>query len=918
MGLLGGKTIVVSSTVYNMAGDEATRPDYLKNTIFGAVMSPHNPYLGEAIAYNLLNGPGMNQRQFYKWCVRQNYPGLPTFSVTSETSVDPTVVAGEIPTPGSPAGLVISMQSANLVSGSYEHIVEKYVLDNHPDRYDTAYVTSYDKITNDITIQWASPPGGSTVISAGTYDVTKSYIVAEYYHYLPASVGSLVTGGTTVGVLTKPSTTGYGLDASVNTGVVNYPMTFDTRVVTVYTGSEPPTLPVDTDVTTPDSDNPGFDGLDETWSKITYDGGDGNTEETISTEHFLEISEYRQIYSTTTTVSVVVNENTPVAGQTETITTTRIGEHIRPIYDWRIDTQPTTLLKMEGGVELFSYEIGTGNATLDALFATVSTTAEEAEYFPFLPIRINNNSITNTEYDDITGSGLYEKTNRAYRRASGGGQRFSRLVTEVEENPDINDIDYAFIHFGVSLNVIEPACRKYMYTWLKNASAHQTTSSSYMTGYSSLVATYLAEVADLNDWIFDQGLSSRPRYGDARPPTPLLASPEVTSVTLRPADEQCDHADQRTNFVNITETTGTGTLTNTETGLLAVAGEIWWTEGVDLEWEVVSGVYPNAITRNFKIERVHLGWQVDATNWKSLECWGLVHKNFVYGGEAVKLHAKEAINEVDPSGFIIPLHYNTMKDLGLKDSTQMATANTNIVFNSYEIVKQKWYQGFIGMLIIFIVMIVVTVIFAPAGGGVGILGANAAIGAAMGLTGTAAILAGAIVNALVAVAISQIISAGATAIFGAKWGAIIAAVVNLAITMGVAGGFDISSLSELATVENLLKFTSAIANGYEGYTQGAIAEIGAKMEDNLEEFNERMDKISKMLVELRGNSGLMFDPLKLTDSVRGNDASSSNGGYVTETLDVFIHRTTMTGSDIVDINLALINDFADLSLELPS
>jgi hypothetical protein len=911
MGLFSSKkTIVVSSTAYNMAGDEATRPNFLKNSLYGAVMSPYNRYLGEVIVGNYLAGPAIYQRNFFRWAERQSYPGLPTYSVTQERAVDPAVVAAVIPTPGSPAGLQISMQSANAVRGEYDWIVEQYVLANYPENYDTAYTSSYNSTTNVITIQWFG--GGSVTFSGGTYDPGKSYIVAEYFHYLPASLQSLVTGSTTVGALTKPSTTGYILDSSVNTGVVNYPMNYDERTITTYTGAG---APADTDITTSESDSVNFDGLDETWTKTTYEGGDGNSPDTVSRKHFLEISEYRNVYTDNTQVSYTVNPDTPSPGITQTIEVRRIGDHARPIYDWRIDTQDTILREIVGGVQVYSYEEDTGEPTLDALLEDVATTGTDAEYFPFMPIRLKNKSITHADYDDITGSGLYEKTNRAYRRAANGGQRFSKLIDEVENNPDIGDIDYAFTHHGVALNVLEPACRRYMYTWLKNVSAFQNTNSSYMAGYAVDVATYVAEVAAMNSWIYDQGDSARPQFGDSIPPTPSLVSIETTTVRLACADPDLVNLDMRVSWTNITETLHSGTPTNPDTGLAAVEGDVWFAEGTDLTWDVESGYYPDISTKTYNVENMEMYWQTGASSYKKLTIWGLVHRNYVYGGEEVKITGKEAYNDLDPTGFIIPLHYPTMKGLGLKDSTQMATANTFIIFNSYEIVKKKWYQGFIGMLIIILVIVVVSVLFPPAAGAGGLLGTNAAVGAALGLTGTAAIVAGAIVNALVAIAISQIISAGSTALFGDRLGAIIGTIINLAISMGVSSGFEFGNINDLLSTENLLKITSAIANGYEGYTQGAIAEIGDKMEEGREKYENKMDQIEDLMAKLKGNNDLNFNPLSLTDSVTGNGAAA--GSYITETLDAFIHRTTMTGSDIVDINLDLVNNFSALSLELP-
>jgi len=918
MGMFSGsKEIIVSSTVYNMAGDEATRPNFLKNSLYGAVMSQWDRYIGEVIVGNYLVGPGMNQRNFLKWAERQNYIGLPTYSVSREKTVDVSVVGPEIPTPPTPSGLVISVQNAYSVMGDYEHFVEQWVLANHPDKYNTAYVSSLDSSNNLVTVQWFG--GGSDTFTATGYDPGNAYIVAEYYHQIPSSVQSLVTGSTTTGDTTQPDLTGYGTeDSQTNTGVVNYVMNWDVRVVTTYTGV--PTLPTDTDVTTPTNHDEGFNGIDWEYSKFTYEGGDGENPDTVSREHFLIFHEYREVYTDTSADPEVVNENTPAAGQTQTINTSYSGDHLRPVYTWRIDTQDTILEEVIGGVQIFSYEVGTGNATLDALHEDVSVTETQSEYFPFMPIRLRNKSITHADYDDITGSGLYEITNRAYRRASGGGQRFSQLVAEVEDNDDIGDIDYAFTHHGVAINVIEPACRRYIYSWLKYVSVHQTTGSGWRAAFATLIGTYNSAVTTMDAWIYAQGDSGRSGYGDPMPPKPSLQSPESTSVRLKCADAQLKNLDMRVSWTHINETLHSGAPTNPDTGLTAKKNEVWFVGGVDLTWTMFFGLGAEKESKDYTIENLEMYWQVDSGNYKKLTIDGLIHRNYVYGGESVKTPAKSGVADADPSGFIIPLHYPTVKLLGLKDATQMATANTLIVFNSYEIVKKKWYEGFLGMLIIIIVVVVVSVIFPPLGaaGGSGILGANAAVGAAIGLTGTAAIVAGAIINAVVAIAISQIISAGSIALFGDKWGAIIGTVINLAVSFGMSGGFEFDNLSELVNVENVMKITAAIANGYEGYTAGSIAEIADTMESNQEKYDKQMEEISDMLAKLNRNNDLNFDPLSLTDSVKGNDLSMAGGQYITETLEGFIHRTTMTGSDIVEINLDLINNFTALSLELPS
>ncbi|MCH7516758.1 MAG: hypothetical protein IIB08_06505, partial [Bacteroidetes bacterium] len=116
---------------------------------------------------------------------------------------------------------------------------------------------------------------------------------------------------------------------------------------------------------------------------------------------------------------------------------------------------------------------------------------------------------------------------------------------EIEDNESIDDIDFSFIHFGVNLNVIEPACKKYMYTWFKDASALQNTDSNYMTVYQALVATYLADIDTMNDWIFAQEDEARNGYGDPPPSKPSLADLKSTTIKLRCADNQLKNLDMR-------------------------------------------------------------------------------------------------------------------------------------------------------------------------------------------------------------------------------------------------------------------------------------------------------------------------------------------------------------------------------------
>ena len=76
--------ISVASVVYNMAGDEATRPDYLKTLLMRGVFSKVRNSIGTTLQQGLLNGPAMRFRSFYRWAsIPANYDqiGIPAGAI---------------------------------------------------------------------------------------------------------------------------------------------------------------------------------------------------------------------------------------------------------------------------------------------------------------------------------------------------------------------------------------------------------------------------------------------------------------------------------------------------------------------------------------------------------------------------------------------------------------------------------------------------------------------------------------------------------------------------------------------------------------------------------------------------------------------------------------------------------------------
>ena len=73
MGLFSGKTITsVASVAYNLAGDEAKRPNFLKTTVASAITGNASS-ISENILSSHLGGPAIKIRNFDNWASNSGY-----------------------------------------------------------------------------------------------------------------------------------------------------------------------------------------------------------------------------------------------------------------------------------------------------------------------------------------------------------------------------------------------------------------------------------------------------------------------------------------------------------------------------------------------------------------------------------------------------------------------------------------------------------------------------------------------------------------------------------------------------------------------------------------------------------------------------------------------------------------------------
>lgn len=900
MGLFSRKkTITVSSTLYNIAGDEKDRTDYLKATLFNTIMSDV-PSTADGIRESYFNGPGLKQRQFFNYAKRQNLRGFPTASVVNNAFIDADVVAGQIPTPSSPAGTYTICQKAETFVAEPEPFIRRWLSENHPAELIKNWVGDYNPQNGQFSVQFQD--GGFHTFTDAEYDNASQYIIADYMHIVPQQEFTPTVNpeaGPHFDLLTSDITEGTLINQNPSVATVTA-----SRTDTIWPGGDQGAA-YDENADTQVDLRTGT----ETYEITRFSEVVGSEAYGIKSTYLVRYSDVLEPGYTSQ-----FTEN----GDVHNVT----GERVRQRYFVTLTTIEVVENRNIDGFKTFIYRKGTGKPVLDNLISNVNL-ADDKEFYPMLPLRIDNHSLRHPGFTD-----LYDETKKAFRRAT--NESVNKVLDQIEENDDLDDIDYAYLTYGCALNVKDMSARRYIYEFFKEMSQYQNSNSqtigdfqAEITRYNAQVSTYksyltqLAAMNEFSDWSTLPPKPDEPRLNMPKSTTIRLTTDKITNTS----DSSQNGFDFRTTWSHIKEDIKSGNFQFTkEDGSFGWAekGDVDIRKGTPITWSrYTGGEYKNAGVAIAMQEDVQE--QMDVTiireylgnnTYREMVIYGLLHQNYIYGGKSVDTTADEALDDNEVSGFLVPLHYPTLRNMNIIDYTQIATANAHIVFNSYEVVKQKWYENFFLMILVMVVVIAVAAFLAPglfAGAG-GILGGNAAFGASIGLTGTAAVVAGAVANYLASIIVTQLISYVSTAVFGDKWGTIIAQIAMMAMGGGFSGGFSLSNIMNLA---------NTLANGYAAYTQASIAEDFEDLEKTRQEYEKEMERIQNLIDGLGGND-LNFDPLSLTDSVYGNGSRSGGSrGYLPETADEFIRRTTMTMSDVIEISTGVVTDFVQVQLTLP-
>lgn len=892
MGLFSSKTIInVASSVYNLAGEEKDRPIYHQGLIIRNVLSGTKRSLGDTLTTGYLNGPGIKLRTFFRWAV-DNYDliGMPTGQMYAGDVINTQTVADAIP---AAANESIWVQEARLGDSEYEFWAEQWMLRNHPDQLALAWEADFDDDTHTVTIKL--PDESEHTFVANDFVQGDKYIFAYYTRAISNTVEP-VAEGTPVPLVPGdpfPDTTGYGLVSNDET-VRNETLTTVVETLVSYSDSTP-----DENTTDTGSEIVTATRRVRVYDKETFLGNAEDEDAKLIRRDVLNLIEDQVVL---TRVTVVSNDEDIGGGVIKTTTVTTTEDYLEENNEYREDTQNIYATKWEP-LDLFIYRIGTGIAALDGL---VEMVADYGQFFPMIPFRLDNKFLSEIE-------GLedeYALAQKAFRKGTGGG-KYSEIEAELADSEDLGDMDYIYVAYGVPLNVIDKSARRYIYEFFDRLQMNQIGGANSGTQFANAMQAYRDAFYVWNTWRYSGSHTPVPTL----PEKPTLPENEIKIQNLGEDGSLNINYDIRISWNFIIEGEGNGLgkpgakkndIWLEYLGETVIENPTYTGEGAydDGNW---SGVISN---NTIKYDTIRVWWQDETNHYKYIDIAGLVHRNFIYGGKLVKITAKEALEDGEESGFLVPLHYATFRAMSLVDSTQMSTACVFLVINSYVKQKKKWWQRGVFKIIFVVAVVVVSVVF-TGGAGLGLLGSNLAVGSAIGLTGLSAAIVGSVVNALAALVLTTMITklTANMGVIGTIIGAVIGIVLTGAIQNLVSGGGFLFDFSQLMRADNILKLLDAAGQGYAAYIQSSIVDMQQDLNKYQEDANNELKRVREQFFEQFGYGGGQIDPMMFV---------GDNSPVITESRDTFLARTLMTGSDVAQMSHDLLYDYVELTTTLPN
>lgn len=317
----------------------------------------------------------------------------------------------------------------------------------------------------------------------------------------------------------------------------------------------------------------------------------------------------------------------------------------------------------------------------------------ETDLLPIVPIRYYNQSMVRPEVQETD---LYKTSKTLLDKI---GVDIDELASTLEENPNIADIDHAYVMFGVDLQSNEIASIYYMVEFFDYIAdkAYYTVIDEINTKLNNYAAASWREgFSNTNIYQASTGIRNDPVVAAAE--TTWQAPDGSSSTISTTANSSLGSFEEYGLDVKIYYSYIRSEL---------IVGSIGSVGHATKEWELGANQDPLFGVTYYDDSTLTLKLQITDTVYKRVTVKGLVHRNVIYDGKTVATRLTDVINNEDEHNFIIPIHYNLSKKLDSMLRSQLYQDSLVLILNSVVKTSVSWYEtGFFKMITMAVTMVI--------------------------------------------------------------------------------------------------------------------------------------------------------------------------------------------------------------------
>jgi len=490
---------------------------------------------------------------------------------------------------------------------------------------------------------------------------------------------------------------------------------------------------------------------------------------------------------------------------------------------------------------------------------------------PVIPIRYENARITGDL--QVTGAKLLKRMKI----------NWDDLVEKLEDNPNIADIDHAYIMFGVDLQSPTNAGCQYLTEFFDYIA-----DLCQLSPFDNTANTLTQAGIPINYFeftgqdIFDGGVAT----------TSLFPDMNATVVNAEHAFSLIEYGLRVAIYFNqITSCIKTGTIGDIGTSTMSTTQSLSSSSSL-VEFDHTKYRLSLAATAIFR-------HQITTNAYKEVTVYGLFHRNSIYKGHEVVTELDNVLDSVDEHNFIIPIHYAVSKKLQNFDRKLLYEESMQLVINGYEVTHVKWYTQNWFKFVVYII-VVILIIYNLEDWAVALL--------AFIKAGTAVIIKTLLMNILIGTLISEgfkliaeMVGPELLAIFG-----VVIAIFSFYISPG--SSFKILGQT-MVTAKTVLSLAMASFSAAQKQITNLLEDIGAQYE----EFLVSSEADTKQLEEAQAL-------LKPPELLVYNLLATQNTAYVSHPLSGEPNKfydSTIHSGNIGTLVLNVIPNYVDLAVKLP-